>query len=261
MDLDATNPGQVSSWKVLDADLGVGNRHLLVISGIAICDWRVDTDGLVPGEWRVKLGVYARNLEQASAFVGLASVANDDSEFTFACDAARLDPPDPDTGELSLIVNSAVQGEWSSLNRFGFQVVATIVRTGTFIDGTISWPTGLRRPSSNDPSTVAPYLRIVANKYKQLASGGVFGSVEKLTPLVLGAIESLTVARDMCRATYRIDNPPMAEQLKVTLTVSPDFAPAAALLSGRIAGPDNFALSPSQPSMTVDFGIDRTDVS
>ena len=50
---------------MIDADLGVGNRHLVVMSGIAIYNWTIDTDELTPGEVRVKLGVYARELERA----------------------------------------------------------------------------------------------------------------------------------------------------------------------------------------------------
>jgi hypothetical protein len=256
MDLDARNPAQVASAMVLDADLGVGNRHLLVISGIAIYMWRVDGDDLEQDQVRVKLGVYARELEQASPFVGLASIANDDSEFVFATDRAEVEL-DPDTGELSLVVHTALLGEWSGFNRFSYQVVATVVHTGTYIEGTISWPTSLMRPPSNDPSTVAPNLTVIANHYELTPPDGIFGPMEKLTPITPGAIDSLTVNDDQCHAHYRIDNPPMALPLKVTVTVQPGFAPGAggSILAGRVAGPDNFTLSPYHPSEQVDFAI------
>jgi hypothetical protein len=120
----ARDPSQVASATILDADLGVGNRHLLVMSGVAIYMWRIHTDEIARGEVRVKPGVYARDLERASPFVGLASIANDESEFVFATDYPRVDL-NPDTGELSLYVQTALQGEWSGFNRFAYQVVAS----------------------------------------------------------------------------------------------------------------------------------------
>ena len=48
--------------------------------------------------------------------------------------------------------------------------------------------------------------------------------------------------------------------LKVTLSVAPDFSPNGGLLWGRVSGPDNFTLSPSQPSVTVDFAIGKSDI-
>jgi len=256
--LHANDSNQVASATFLDADLGVGNRHLLVMSGIAIYMWTIDTDELTHGEVRVMLGVYARELEHASPFVGLASIANDESEFVFATDYARLDL-DPDTGELSLYVRTALQGEWSGFNRFAYQVVATIVRTGTFVQGTISWPTSLMRPQSNDPSTVASHLEVRANHHEMTSGDGIFGPMEKLTPVTPGAIQSLTLGNDRCEARYRIDNPPMALPLKVTANVGPGFAPGAGgtILAGRVSGPDVFTLSPFRTSETVDFAISQ----
>jgi hypothetical protein len=256
--LDARDPNQVASATVLDADLGADNRHLLVMSGIAIYMWRIDTDELARGEVRVKLGVYARNLEHASPFVGLASIANDESEFVFATDYARVDL-DPDTGELSLYVRTALQGEWSGFNRFAYQVVATIVRTGTFVQGTISWPTSLMRPPSNDPSLVAPHIAVLANHHEMTSGDGIFGPMEKLTPVTPGSIDSLTVGDDRCQVHYRIDNPPMALPLKVTVNVGSGFAPGAggAIVAGRVSGPDVFTLNPYHTSETVDFAISQ----
>jgi hypothetical protein len=255
--LHAQNPNEVASATVLDADLGVGNRHLLVMSGIAIYDWVIDTDEIARGEVRVKLGVYARELEQASPFVGLASISNDETEFGFAVDQAEVQL-DQDTGELSLYARTAVYGEWSGFNRFAYQVVATVVRVGSFIDGTIVWPTSLMRPPSNDPATVAPHLSVVANKHEVApASGGLFGPTEKLTPITAGLIHSLSVGRTECKAEYRIDNPPMAMPLKVTLGVGPGFAPnpPAPVVWGQTSGPQVFTLHPNYPSETVDFSI------
>jgi len=254
--LHAQDSNEVASATTIDADLGVHNRHLLVMSGIAIYNWRIDTDEVQYGEVRVKLGVYARELEQASPYVGLATIANGESEFVFAVYRARVDL-DPDTGELSLHVNTAVQGEWSEFYRFGYQVVATVVRVGTFVEGTIAWPTSLMRPPSNDPSTVASNLTVTANHREMTSPGEQFGATERLTPVTPGTIDALRVHDDVCQAHYRIDNPPMAMPLKVTVAVDPGFAPGAGgpVVAARVHGPDVFMLDPFDVSEVVDFAI------
>jgi hypothetical protein len=250
--LHARNPSEVSSAKVIEADLGVGNRRLLVISGIAIYNWTVDTDEVQTGEVRVMFGVYARELEQASPFVGLASISNEESEFLFATDITRVDL-DEETGELSLYVQTNLQGERSGFNRFAYQVVATVVHTSAFIEGTIAWPTSLMRPPSDDPSTVAPYFKVVAN-HREMTDDPYFQPTEKLTPVTPpAAIQSLGIEGDRCVARYRIDNPPMGMELKVTATVQPGFVPSGPVSATQVSGPDNFILSPQHVSETVDF--------
>ena len=258
-ELDAHDPLQVSSATVLDADLGVGNRHLLVMSGIAIWDWVVDSENLAQGDVRVNLGVYARNLEHATAFVGLASFSNEESEFVFATDSARVEL-DAGTGELSLVVHGAVMGEKSALSRFGYQVVATIVRVGTSITGTITWPTTLMRPTADDPSLIAPHISVMANAYRLEPQPPPIVPMEALTPLVPGSILSVSAGAQTCTAAYRIDNPPMAERLKVSVTVRPSFTPGQSPLVARTAGPEVFTLNPGDPSERVDFALSTTEI-
>ena len=114
--LDVRNPAQVTSVGQIDADLGAGNRRLLVLSGIALTDWKYDSDELAHGETQINLGVYARDLEQWSAFVGLASISNDETEFVLATDTARVEL-DPGSGEALLKVHTALMGEWSCVGR------------------------------------------------------------------------------------------------------------------------------------------------
>src|SRR5882672_1098958 len=159
--LDVRDANQVASVSVVDADLGVGGRRLLVLSGIAITDWKLDSDELHAGENQVRLAVYARNLEQWSAFVGLASIGNDETEFVFAADSARVGL-DPYTGELILYFNTAILGEWSYLGRVSYQVVATVVRVTPHIPGRITWEKELFTPPSRDISTVAGELVVLA---------------------------------------------------------------------------------------------------
>lgn len=44
-----------------------------------IIDLKYDSDVVLRNEYQVRLGVFANNLEQWSAFVALASIANDES--------------------------------------------------------------------------------------------------------------------------------------------------------------------------------------
>jgi hypothetical protein len=258
---NARDPNQVSSARVIEADLGVHNRRLFVISGIAIYNWHVDDDMGEHGEVRVNLGVYARELENAAPFVGLAAIGNGESEFVFSIHEARVDL-DSESGELSLYAKTAVLGEWSEFYRFSYQVVATVVHVGTYVEGTITWPTEVMKPPSDDPSTVAPLLVVIANRHEMTSTAGPWGAYETLTPIVPGAIQSLTVHNDHCEAHYRIDNPPMGMPLKVTVTPQPGFTQASggAATAERIRGPDVFTLSPFNTSETVDFAIKRFDV-
>ena len=173
-----------------------------------------------------------------------------ESGFVFATDWARVEL-DHATGELILVVNTALMGEWSALHRFSYQVVATVMRVGTEITGTISWPTELYRPESEDPALAQSVLTVTANRYESVPStGGNFGH-ETLTPLVPGAINQLTVSRDQCRASYRIANPPMATDLKVTLNVAKAFSakgPGANIAwGGARKGPTTSRSRPNTP--------------
>lgn len=247
--LDTRNPQQVASVSQVDADLGVGGRRLLVLSGIALTDWKLDSDELHRGETQVRLGVFARNLEQWSVHVGLASIGNDETEFVFATDTARVDL-DPQTGELLLFFKTALLGEWSYLGRVSYQVVATVVRVTPHIAGTITWPKSLFTPASRDVATVAGELAVMANRHEQITPSIGF-AYEKLTPVTPGQIVRLDLNRTDCVAHYRIDNPPMAMPLKVTVEPGPAFrvhAPGTVVV-GRVAGPDVFTLTASASSV------------
>jgi hypothetical protein len=255
MELHANLSNEVSSERHIEADIG-GNRRLLVMSGIAILDWRLDTGDPQSRSVRVWLNEYARELEHATPFVGLASIANGESEFDFSV----IEPSvgvDPNSGELYLDVVTVVFGEWSAFYRFSYQVVALVAHVGTTIEGTITWPQSLMTPPSTDPATVAPDLIVVANRHELSSGDGPWAIAEHLTPLVPGTLESLTIQDDTCQAHYRIENPPMAVPLKVTVSVQPGFAqsPGAPVLAARISGPDVFTLSPYETSETVDFAI------
>lgn len=257
--LDVRDSNQVVSATQLDAELGVRDRRLLVLSGIALTDWKLDSDELHRGTTQVRLGVYASNLEQWSAFVGLASISNDETPFVFAVDAARVEI-DSNTGELLLFVNTALLGEWSFLGRISYQVVATVVRLSPHISGTITWPKTMFTPQSSDVSMVAGHLMILANRYERVSPGtGPFDrSYDKLTPVLPGQIVRVEIEADNCIAYYRIDNPPMAVDLKVTVSTDDSFrviAPAK-VAAAQIAGPLVLKLTGGVPSIEgVNFAL------
>ena len=167
---------------------------------------------------------------------------------------------DPDNGELILTVNTALQGEWSGFNRFSYQVVATLVRIGSFIEGMVVWPTGLSRPPSNDPSVLGPLLGVAANHWEEVPVAGNFLPMEKLTPITPGVFHSLHFDDQNCSARYRIDNPPMGMPLQVVVSVADGFAPGTTVTANRVHGPKVFKLAPTLPSVEVDFRLSREDV-
>lgn len=246
--LDVRNPTQVASASHIDADLGVAGRRLLVLSGIALTSWEVDTDEVQLGETHVRLGVYGSNMDQWSAFVGLASIANDETGFVFSVDTVRVEL-DKDTGELVLIFKPALMGEPSALNRVSYQVVVTLVQVRPHVSGTITWPRDLFMPQSADVSAVADQLEVMANRYERVTSGSL--AYDKLTPATPGQIVKLDIGPNSCVAHYHIDDPPMAVPLKVTVKPGPKFtAPLqSSIVVGLADGPDVFTLKGTAPSV------------
>src|SRR5690242_16082345 len=94
-ELNVNDPTQVFSPQVLEASLGSSQRQLLIFTGIAVPRW--DSKGDLDFETViVNLGRTVRKLEDGewSATVGLASINNTASDFTFGTDAVlvRRDP-------------------------------------------------------------------------------------------------------------------------------------------------------------------------
>lgn len=258
-ELDVRDSNQVASVSFLDADLGVGGRRLLVLSGIALTDWKYDSDAVWRGETQVRLGVFASNLEQWSAFVGLASIANDESAFVFSADTASV-RLDPSTGELLLHINTALMGEWSYLGRLSYQVVVTVVRVSPHIAGTITWHRSLFTPSSLDPSLVAGGLIVMASHVEFSGTPGDqrWGTLSR-TPIAPGQVTKLEEQKDYFVAYYRVENPRMAISLQVSIDVGGPFPPGT--VAGQVSGPTEFTLTGAAPSIDgVNFNIVSADI-
>ena len=219
--------------------------------------WKIDSDELHHEELCVRLGFYARNLEQATAYVGLASIANDETAYVFATDTARVEL-DTETGEVLLWVHLALLGEWSFLGRVGYQVVATVVRVNARITGKITWAKRLFTPPSDDVSHVGPHLIVTANKHEVIPPDPMapFGGT-RLTPVAPGQVIGVDIRENDCVAQYRVDNPPMALPLQVTLQLGSAFHTTGAnVVAGQITGPLVFTLAAAAPAAdNIDFAI------
>ncbi|WEK12787.1 MAG: hypothetical protein P0Y48_09945 [Candidatus Microbacterium phytovorans] len=257
-EFDVRNPSQVSSPTHLDVDLGIAGRRLIVASGICCPDWRVDTDDVTRRTDIVHLRIPADRIEKASTHVALASIANEDTGYAFGVDRASV-TVNGQTGELDLAVDLAVMGESSSLNRFSYQVVATVVRDVAEVTGTIRWPRTMLDLASPDPLAAADHVRVTLHERRTTPADGPFGGEnEHLTPLVAGEIVDATLDSDRWAVRYRILNPPRGRSLKVTIFPTGFTVPAEADLTyGPVApGTETFTLQPPDTNRRgVDFAV------
>mgnify|MGYP003578799116 CR=1 FL=1 len=249
--LNVREPSQVGSKSEVFADLPDG-RTLAVLSGIALTNWEVDTDEVQHGETHVLLGVYGHSIDQWSAFVGLTSIANDETEFVFAVDTVKVGFHSSGSGELELIFSPHLMGEFSSIHGVSYQVVVTLKRVRPHIAGTISWPKPFFDPPTPDVAGVAGQLGVVATRYElPPALPGGLAVPPKIEPVTNGRIVKFEIGPNDYVAHYRIDEPPMGIDVKVTVNLGPKFsiAPPSRLMVGQVSGPDVFALKVGAPSI------------
>jgi hypothetical protein len=251
--LDANAANDVAGHSVLRADLGAG-RTLLVISGVARPEWGLDTDETQRPECLLRLRVPATRLEQSTVHVGLASISNGESEYAFATDSTSLSIDE--NGELVLHTFLALAGEPSTLNRFGYQVVAIDHALATEITGTLSWPTAWFRPASTDPATLAGAFTIEVKERTFTPGPPGLGDIEQLTFFSFGTITSVTIGDDKTSATYRAAGVPVDRSLQVVVSQSALLPPgdAGARMAPAAPGIDLVQLSAAQPTKSgVDF--------
>jgi hypothetical protein len=235
--LDARFKDQVDSRMQIFADLP-GGRSLAVLSGIAMTNWTVDSDEVNDGSTWVLLGVYGKNMTQRSAFVGLASIANDETAFVFAIDGVEVDFHPSGSGELVLAFKPHLLGEPSHLHRVAYQVVVTFDRVKPHVAGTISWPRNYFEPPNNAISNVADQLEISSKGLDQ--------------PLVsTGRVTGFEIGPNNCVARYLIDDPPVGTDATVNVNLGPKFVaqPPIRLIAGRVSPPEIFTLSIGAPSI------------
>jgi hypothetical protein len=138
--LSVKNSSEVSSPRTLEMFIGTPPKRLLIFTGIAIPEW--DSQLKLDAEL-VKVDLNASSNVPNPIFaatVGLASITNTDSDFTFATDDVAVSTEPTDTSPYGLFLNSniAVLGEPSVLSRFSYQATV-ILETDAVISGTIRW--------------------------------------------------------------------------------------------------------------------------
>jgi hypothetical protein len=270
LDLDVNRSEDVTGHSVLRADIG-GGRTLVVISGIARPERVVNQDTAIRETCRLRLGEPAETMEAATVCVGLASVSADENEWGFATDTQTVQV-DPVDGGLMLVVTLGLLGERGFLHRFSYQVVLTERVVATEITGTLTWPTAVFRPGSADPSAIVPTFTVAANRVTfpspappgppSPGSPGTFPSPGPpvVEQLATGQITSLAIADNVCRATYRITDPPKMVQLTVTCAMN-GLTPADGMRP-VVPHSNEFLLTAAQPVRTgVDFEYHRTVIA
>ena len=135
--LNAGDPSQVASAKMLQAFIGTPPKRLLIFTGIAIPAWDSNSD---LDRETVIVDLNAKSNAPNPPFaatVGLASIANTDSDLIFATDQVTVFT---DSGlNLFLACDIAVQGDRSVLNRFSYQATVFLDSDEAIIAGTIRW--------------------------------------------------------------------------------------------------------------------------
>ena len=252
----------VTSTSVITADLGTD--QLLVISGIAIPNWVINDENLYQDFVEVRLGVYALNIRAATVDVGLCSIANDDSTFTAAVDTATVSTSA--SGEMTLTVALALQGNNSALSRFSYQIVAKVDLATARITGSVGWLGSLWEPPGDPPADYAAAeanLGIVASQLVPSTSPGTFSSWQPVGQSRITELTRVPVGLDIqVEAAYEILGVPFGQELRVTVSPSPVFAQHIAntdsIIAVQTSGPPEFTLTPAAPQEQCDFRITAT---
>jgi len=252
--LDANNPDQIVNPCSLAVDItGEPGQKTLILSGIARPEWEVtDDDHLYNETVDINLRQTALAVKDAAVSVGLASVGNNNTKFQFTCDSSDLTFVD-DSQELHLIVNLALRGDWSILNRFGYQVVAMVTTQVTGISGSIRWARGIFDPTPLPPGELAGLFSVTANTVTT-EGGGPFGGEPIYTVRATGVTTGLTKDRNDFIMGYTIPGGPYNQPLVVRVSSSTAFKTYYSPVVGQVAGPNPVVLTTSQPGVTgVDF--------
>ena len=254
--LDANDTGQVSSARVIEADLGQANRKMMIFSGIAIPQWTVNDDDHTYRETAVvNLRRTVLAVEQATISIGLASIGNDDTTFLFAADSAGLDV-DPLSQELKLTVNMALQGEETGLNRFGYQIVTVVTTQVTGISGTIRWARDIFDASHSTPGQAAQMFQITANHVERINPPGGF-AYDKYTPVAFGVTTGFFTDHNDFVVPYEIPGAPYNQPLVVMVEIGSLFHPVhGSAVAGQVNGPNPVVLTVAVPGVSnVNFRV------
>jgi hypothetical protein len=256
--LDVNDPNQVDHPSKLEIDIDHAGRKMVIFSGIARPEWEITDDThLYQETFIVNLRYTVLAVDQATITVGLASIGNNDTDFQFALNTAKLCVDDT-SQELMLSVDCSLMGDWSTLNRFGYQIVATVTTQITGITGSIRWKKDIFDPSALSQGEIAQLFLIAANREEIIPPPpeGGFGTVNYI-PLAYGTASTLTHDKNDFIVQYNIPGAPYNQPLVVTVQVGPLFRPTAGSpMAGQIAGPSPLILTVADPGVSgVDFRV------
>jgi hypothetical protein len=257
--LSAANPNQVSSFQHLEVDTVDPTRKLHIFSGIAIAAFHIDdNDSIHRTPVVVDLNIALPDLQQAAAQVGLASISNEESEFVFAVDNARVDAAGS-TGALTLTADLALMGDESSLSRFSFQVVVVAGVHATGISGRVTWNRALLDAGGFTSAQVASVLVVHANTIETIQGhDGNFNQIvlHKISSTVP---QSLHHEGDNFWVPYNFDHLPLNTSLRLTVQLSSAFSIGSS--AGQVSGPLTITLFPNHLSEAgVDFVVSQSVV-
>ena len=257
INLDANNPDQIVNPCSIAVDLtGEPGQKTLILSGIARPEWEVTDDGHLYNQTvDINLRQTALAVMDSAVSVGLASIGNHNTTFQFSCDSSDLTFVD-NSQELHLIVNLGLRGDWSILNRFGYQVVAIVTTQVTGISGSIRWSRSMFDPSSLPPGELAGLFSITANQVTTAPGGGPFGGQPIYTVRATGVTTGLTKDKNDYIVGYSIPGGPYNQPLVVKVDASTAFTSHYPPMVSQVAGPNPVVLTTSQPGVTgVDFRV------
>lgn len=256
LDAGTTPPLGVATPCRLTVFVGDAPRQLLILSGVAIPEWRSGGD-LDRQEVVIRLGVTTTPQYAWTATVSLAAISNDDTDFLFALDSTSMDT-DQD-GTLRLHVAIAAQGEPADLLRFSYQVHVLSDPVHSLVSGLISWPRQFGDPTYAVLQGGDPMFRVEVGETVPVPTPGQqFQQTTFVSACPAGLSSKPVAAGDLWVAAYEVDNVPLGRQWEVR----------PALLAGALAGPpagylaspgfqpmpQSAWLTPSSPAATgVDF--------
>lgn len=257
--LDVNNADQVANPMAIVVDLTEPNKQMVICSGIAIPEWSVHDDGTVYHESvTLNLRQTVVNIDQASVVVGLASIGNGKTNNLFSCDVASVSR-DATSGELILNVDLALMGDPSALNRFGYQVVATVTTQKTGISGTIYWSKDLMNPQTLSVGEIAQLFQVSAGEMTIPPHGPTQLYSPVYNQLANGVTAALSSNTADYMLPYQIPGAPYGVALVAHVQKGPRVVAGTTL--NQIAGPATFTLTGDQPNISgIDFRLVKVTV-
>lgn len=255
--LHANDPAQVVSAKSFEVLLGEPARRVIVFSGLAKPDIRVNHDSQAYlNEVLVKLGVVVFGLEEATVDVGLACIENDETAFEFDLRSAVVEV-DPSTGELQLRVLTALMGEETWLHQFSYQIVAHVMKVAARISGVVRFPREILDLGHRAPGTHGTLVRVTANRVESLPAPPGSFPFERLTPVATATIAAPEIGHDESFLPYAIDGCPFNIPLRIVCELGPEAARTGSA-AVQVAGPNPVVLTNVNPEANgVDFAVIR----